>query len=73
MCANDREELRRPGLSGGGGGKPLDLGGTLTAAAAGATTGAVATNFCGALVAIVSTALAALAALAALDGAVKQA
>ncbi len=45
MCAKAREELLRPGLRGGGGGKPLDEGVALGKAA----TGATATGFWAAL------------------------
>ena len=45
MCANAREELLRPGLSGGGGGRPLDVGAAPAWCAAGATTGTAALAF----------------------------
>ena len=66
MCAKDREELLRPGLSGGGGGRPLDLGATEAAGAADANTGAVATGFCAGFKAPVLTAVAAFTATLAL-------
>ena len=65
MCANEREELLRPGLSGGGGGKPLDCGATPTAGATFAAVGAAAPNFCAAFA---TTGLAVLTALAGFKG-----
>ena len=49
MCANEREELLRPGLSGGGGGKPFDWAATPTAGAAFANAGAAVIGFCAVL------------------------
>ena len=66
MCAKDREELLRPGLSGGGGGRPLDLEATEAVGAADANTGAVATGFCAGFKAPVLTAVAAFTATLAL-------